>query len=119
MLQITCVPLINSLPADIICDSFDLVVVQWNRDTQTLRRACGAQKAFSMLRNAQEVCGPRGLWTHDGEMSQRCLNPCWEFQQRCVGPCQRMAHVVCGPCYGLSQHYVGPFWLDSGYVYIF
>ena len=30
-------PLINSLPADIICDSFDLVVVQWNRETQTLR----------------------------------------------------------------------------------
>ena len=47
MLQRTCVPLINSLPADIICDSFDLVVVQWNRETQTLRRACGAQKAFS------------------------------------------------------------------------
>ena len=39
MFQITCVPLINSLPADIICDSFDLVVVQWNRETQTLRRA--------------------------------------------------------------------------------
>ena len=47
MLQITCVPLINSLPADIICDSFDLVVVQWNRETQTLRCACGTQKAFS------------------------------------------------------------------------
>ena len=39
MLQITCVPLINSLPAGIICDSFDLVVVQWNCETQTLRRA--------------------------------------------------------------------------------
>ena len=39
MLQITCVPLINSLPADIICGSFDLVVVQWNCETQTLRRA--------------------------------------------------------------------------------
>ena len=49
MLQITFVPLINSLPADIICDSFDLVVVQWNRETQTLRRACGAQKAFSVF----------------------------------------------------------------------
>ena len=47
MLQITCVPLINSLPADIICDSFDLVAVQWNRDTQTLWRACGARKVFS------------------------------------------------------------------------
>ena len=41
-------PLINSLPANIIFDSFDLVVVQWNRETQTLRRACGAQKAFSI-----------------------------------------------------------------------
>ena len=41
-------PLINSLPADIICDSFDLVVVQWNRETQTLRSACGTQKAFSL-----------------------------------------------------------------------
>ena len=50
MLQITCVPLINSLPADIIHDSFDLVIVQWNRETQTLRRACGAQKAFSESR---------------------------------------------------------------------
>ena len=39
MLHITCMPLINSLPADIICDSFDLVVVQWNRETQTLRHA--------------------------------------------------------------------------------
>ena len=39
MLQITCVLLINSLPADIIFDSFDSVVVQWNRETQTLRRA--------------------------------------------------------------------------------
>ena len=49
MLQITCVPLINSLPADIICDSFDLAVVQWNREIHTLRRACGAQKAILLV----------------------------------------------------------------------
>ena len=47
MLQITRVPLINSLPADIICDSFDLVVVQWNRETQTLRRAKSVLIAFA------------------------------------------------------------------------
>ena len=53
----TCVPLINSLPADIIRDSFDLVIVQWNRETQTLRRGCGVQKAFSTATPTTE--GPR------------------------------------------------------------
>ena len=48
MLQITCVPLINSLPADIICDSFDLVVVQWNRKTQTLRRVASKKRSPSL-----------------------------------------------------------------------
>ena len=49
MLQITCVTLINSLPADIICDSFDLVVVQWNRETQTLWRAKSVLKGTDVL----------------------------------------------------------------------
>ena len=43
----TCVPLINSLPADIIRDSFDLVIVQWNRETQTLRRAKSVLYGYS------------------------------------------------------------------------
>ena len=55
MLQITCVPLINSLPADIIFDSFGLVVVQWNRETQTLRRACGA-KSVLQARGGMRCC---------------------------------------------------------------
>ena len=74
MLQVTCVPLIISLPVDIICDSFDLVVVQWNRETQTLRRACGTQKVFARvskleIRLASFFNAPPSLPAHNRAMN--------------------------------------------------
>ena len=83
MLQITCVPSINYLPADIICDSFDLVVVQWNSETQTLRRACGAQKAFSLVHRNGMLCvsnimllafGRRGIAQSNRTQMLGCLD---------------------------------------------
>ena len=75
MLQMTCMPLINYLPADIICDSFDLFVVQRNRENQTQWRACGAQKGFSIR------CTTHGRYSNTasaGTSRKRC--PCPLFK---------------------------------------